>query len=282
MLLSQFFLTLAGLVYQVMVPMWSRAWRFANVYAYAAIDLLFTVLWFAAFVAVAVWQAGGVKKSTDKNQSGKGGGGDCDNFAYGSASKCETAKASVGFGVIVWLLFACTSGISIYGLLKYKKTGIMPYSTSDKHGEAVVVEDPNKDPWSTNTDELDQQLHPNRESGDEADLRRAYGQPLPEEDGLLPRPSRDDPFHDAQETHSMLDTQTEEGAHPGRPLSFQSSSELSIATAPPAYQEADQLGINVISPSGYVAPSALSPSDYTQTPGGRVNFPTGNYGADFR
>lgn len=266
-----------------MVPMWSRAWRFANVYAYAALDVLFTILWLAAAIAVGVWQADGVSKGAGKD--GKDSGDGCDNFAYGSSSKCSTAKASVGFGVIVFLLFAATSVISIMGLLKYRKTGIMPYGTSDKHGAAQIVEDPNKDPWSTNTDELEQQLHPNHDSDDEADLRRAYGQPLPEQDGLLPRPSRDDPFHDAQETHSMLDTQTEEGAHPGRPLSFRSTSELSVTTAPPAYQEdvpQGVPGVNIISPSGYVAPSALSPSDYTQTPGGRVNFPRGDYSAGFR
>ena len=81
----------------------------------------------------------------------------------------------------------------------------------------------------------------------------------------------------------MLDTQTEHGAHPGRPMSF--SSDMSITTTLPAYQEQAPQGVpgvNIISPSGYVAPSALSPSDYAQTPGGRINFPSGNYGADFR
>ena len=272
-----------------MVPMWTRAWRFANVYAYAALDLLFTILWFAAAIAVGVWEAGGVKKGTNKQQGPQGkdsGSGGCSTFAYGSAAKCETSKASVGFGVMIFLLFVLTSAISVYGLLKYRKTGIMPYGTSGAHGkiEQLPVEDPNKDPWSANTDELDR---PSGQfggpSGSEADLRHAYGQIPPEEEqqGPLLRPSRDDPFHDAHETHSMVDTQTEEGAHPGRPLSYRSSTSLSIA--PPAYEEQrPQLGPGVISPSGYIAPSALSPSDYEQTPGGRVNFPMGNYGADFR
>ena len=263
--------------------MWTRAWKFANVYAYAALDLLFAVLWFAAAIAVGVWQGEGVKKGSNNDQSKDAGGG-CASFAYGSASKCEVAKASVGFGVIVFLLFALTSGVSIWGLLRYRKTGIMPYGSSGEHGKAeqLPVEDPNKDPWSTDTDELD---HSYRHSNDEPDLRRAYGQITPEEDreGLLPRPSTSgqDPFHDTRETHSMIDTQTEEGAHPGRPLSFSSSTNLSIA--PPSYKEpSSEGGVGVLSPTGYVAPSALSPSDYQQTPGGRISFPTGNYGADFR
>lgn len=272
--------------------MWTRAWRFANVYAYAALDTLCTILWFAAAIAVGVWEAAGVKKGSNKQPGqsgpqGKNGGssGGCSTFAYGSAAKCSTSKASVGFGVIIFLLFVLTSAISIYGLLRYRKTGIMPYGSSGAHGkvEQLPVEDPNKDPWSTNTDELDRPLG---QFGSEADLRHAYGQIPAEEEqqGPLLRPSnasREDPFHDAHETHSMVDTQTEDGAHPGRPLSYQSSTNLSIA--PPAYEEErPQHGQEILSPSGYVAPSALSPSDYEQTPGGRVNFPMGNYGADFR
>ena len=265
-----------------MVPMWTRAWRFANVYAYAAIDILYTILWFAAAIAVGVWEAGGEKKGSNK-RSGKNGGssGGCSTFAYGSAQKCETSKASVGFGVIVFLLFVLTSAISVYGLLKYRKTGILPYGSSGTHGkvEQLPVEDPNKDPWSTNTDELDR---PSGNFESEADLRHAYGQIPPEDDqGPLLRRSREDFFHDA---HSMVDTQTEDGAHPGRPLSYQSGrSSTNLSIAPPAYEAERPLpGSGVISPSGYVAPSALSPSDYAQTPGGRVNFPMGNYAADFR
>lgn len=268
--------------------MWSRAWRFANVYAYAAIDLLFAILWFAASIAVATWEAGGIGQGgTKPGKAGKkksGGDGSCSHFAYGSASKCTTSKASVGFGVIMFLTFAVTSAISVWCLLKYRKTGIIPYGSPGKHGkvEQLGGDDPNKDAWDANTDELDPNHPSNRHSDDdEPDPRRAYGQiPAAEEEeqeqeqGLLHRSSQSqslhsNPFNDA---HSM----TEEGVHPGRAYSYQSSTNLSVA--PPAYEQEAE----VVSPSGYVAPSALSPSDYEQTPGGRINFPTGNYSADFR
>ena len=266
--------------------MWSRAWRFANVYAYAAVDVLFAILWFAASIAVGVWTGNGTSQSAkgkqDKQSKG-GGGGSCSDFAYGSASKCTTSKASVAFGVLVFLTFAGTSAISIWVLLNYRKTGILPYtSNSERHGkvEQLRGEDPNKDAWDTNTDELDPNHPSNRDSDDnEPDPRRAYGQiPSTEEDdqgrSLLHRSSQSqslnaNPFNDA---HSM----TEEGVHPGRAYSYQSNTSLSIA--PPAYQQEAE----IVSPSGYIAPSALSPSDYEQTPGGRVNFPQAYYGADFR
>ena len=260
-----------------MVPMWTRAWRFANVYAYTTLDLLFAVLWFAAFISVSTWEAQGIREGVNKGKDNQKEDGSCSHFAYGSEAKCNTSKASVGFGVVIFLTFAVTSAISIHGLLKYRKTGIMPYGTSGNHGKAEQLEDPNKDAWSSNIDELDPSHPADRESEDEPDQRRAYGQiPADEEaeQSLLQRPtSQEDPFQDVHSTHTL----TEDGVHPGRPLSYESNTNLTIA--PPSYHEqAPPANDRALSPTGYIAPSALSPSDYEQTPGGRVNFPQGNYG----
>lgn len=254
--------------------MWSRARRFANRFAYAAIDILYTVLWLAGSIAVGVWQSSGTKNASD-NTNGKAQGGGCSNFAYGSEAKCETAKATVGFGVIVFLLFGVTSGLSIHAIMQYGKSGIMPNSkVSDP------VDDPNKDAWSTNTDDLDPHHPSNRPSTQDDDPRRAYGKLSAEEDSqsqtLLHRPGlqAEDPFADS---HSM----TDHGMHPGRAMSYQSSTNLSIV--PPSYHERPSEEENVISPSGYIVPSALSPSEYAETPGGRINFPNANYDrVDFR
>lgn len=274
------FLTAPALVYQLMVPMWSRAWRFASVYAYAGLDILFTILWFAAFIAVAVWQGGGLDKGA-KDKGPEEDDGACSHFAYGSEAKCNTSKASVGFGVVIFLLFALTSAISVYGVMRYRKTGVMPNGSQRKAGQAehVRAEDPNKDAWSTNTDDLEP-----GHTEDYNDPRRAYGQiPTEDEDdsrqGFLHRPlsRHDDPFRD---THSMADSQTEEGdIHPGRAVSNRSNTSLGIAP-PTSYHTNRPTGEGSASPTGYIAPSALSPSDYEHTPGGRVNFPQGNYGAD--
>ena len=253
-----------------MVPIWTRAWRFASVYAYASIDLLFAILWFAAGLSVATWEAAGIRKGSE-GTSKKGRYGSCSDFAYGSEAKCATSKVSIGFGVVIFLTFVATSGISIHGLLRYRKTGVMPYTKSARHS-AVEQLDPNKDVWSSNMDELDPE-------SDEPDQRRAYRQ-LPAEEaqqGLLQRPtSQEDQFQDHHSTHNL--TETEDGLHPGRPLSYQSSTNLSIA--PPSYREqSSAVGQSALSPTGYVAPSALSPTDY-EAHSGRMNIPQGIYSAD--
>ena len=78
-----------------MVPMWSRTRRFANVYAFATIDMLFALFWFAAFCAVASWLASGKGKGDNKKKSG------CANFKYGPEAKCTLAEVDVGFGVLL-------------------------------------------------------------------------------------------------------------------------------------------------------------------------------------
>ena len=123
----QCFLSIPALVYQVVVPMWTRAWRFANVYAYLAIDLLLTLLWFAAFIAVAVWQSRGVTQGV-KDGKNKDSHDSCAHFAYGSATKCTVTKASAGMGAFVFLLWAATSGISITMAMKYRRTGVVDKS----------------------------------------------------------------------------------------------------------------------------------------------------------
>jgi len=237
-----------------MVPMWTRAWRFANVYAYASIDITYAILWFAAFIAVAEWNSEGIRKGEKDDKNNTKGSGTCATFAYGSVNKCATSKASVGFGVIVWLLFCLTSAISIHGVMQYRRTGVMPNGSSRGHGKVEqlnVMEDTSKDPWSTNTDELNPD-HPSPDPFADVsatDERRLYGQI-----------AQDDP-----DGRSLRDTATQDGIHPGRPASL--GSQLSVA--PPMYDPT-------------LAPSALSPDAFIQSPGGRVDFPQGHYHEGFR
>lgn len=261
-----------------MVPMWSRAWRFANVYAYAAIDLVYTVLWFAAFVAVSTWNSAGIRAG-DKSDSSSGSS--CAAFGYGSPSRCKISEATVGIGVIICLLFGLTSAISVYGVVKYRRTGILPNGNTKQHGRAEDLEDSHaKDAWSTNTDELDP-THPSNtlDNHHEAvDPRVAYGQTMRQEDeqGLL-RNARDsdsvsrlsatqDGAALAVPARTHEDTATQDGfyAHPGRPLSY-GSDVSALTVAPPSYSESD-------------VPSALSPAGYGLSPSERVFFPEGHYG----
>lgn len=94
------FLSIPALVYLVMVPMWSRAARFANAYAFLTLDALYTVLWFAAFISIAMWNSQGIKEG-EKEKKIKEGDGNCTTFKYGPETKCKLSRATVGMGAVV-------------------------------------------------------------------------------------------------------------------------------------------------------------------------------------
>lgn len=124
LILRQCWFSIPGLIYLVAVPMWPRARRFGNVYAFATVDILYALLWFAAWAAVADYVAEGKRKGAssssdstntssgsnsnskstraDKSSSsGSSGKSGCDNWAYGNASKCELSTATTIIGVVI-------------------------------------------------------------------------------------------------------------------------------------------------------------------------------------
>jgi translocation protein SEC72 len=113
-------LTIPILIYLVMVPMWSRARRFANVYAFACLDSFSVILWLSAWAAVASYVSAGKGKGDKKDESG------CDNFKYGSPGRCKLSEAIIVFGVFEMLLFIATAFISFRAVMTFKRTGMMP------------------------------------------------------------------------------------------------------------------------------------------------------------
>jgi translocation protein SEC72 len=147
--------------------MWPRARRFGNVYAFASVDCLYTILWFSAWVCVASYVAQGksIGKSGDDNknkdqnsnknqnshQTRADDGGDsksgCDAWAYGSATRCKISTATVILGVVIlygwrschsWLpanlpsaLFAVTTWMSVNNVKHFRRTGTLPDAVSD-------------------------------------------------------------------------------------------------------------------------------------------------------
>ncbi|KAA8647697.1 uncharacterized protein ATNIH1004_006392 [Aspergillus tanneri] len=116
--------------------MWPRARRFGNVYAFATVDCLYALLWFTAWVCVASYVAQGKSegkadddKDKDKNKDSKKGG--CDNFKYGSASKCKVSTATVIMGVVIFLLFIVTAFMSFRNVMHFRRTGTLPDAVSD-------------------------------------------------------------------------------------------------------------------------------------------------------
>jgi len=249
--------------------MWTRARRFANIYAYLALDILFALLWFSAFIAVAAWEARGVREGS-KIAHDKTGNGTCAKFAYGSKSRCEVSKAAAGVGALLSILWCLSSAVSVYMVIRYKKTGIAP-GTAPVNGRRPSTfpqaDDDAKGAWSTKIDE-----HTPDDASD--DERRRYGQTDDDDyKGLLQDAARP----------ASRDTQTEHGAHPGRPLSFGSGSRShsrASAVSTPEYDAT--LAPSALSPTDYGRQSAISPfppplSLPKPQSGGRMQFPSGNY-----
>lgn len=130
--------------------------------------------------------------------------------------------------------------------MEYRRTGVKPNATFSKnHGQAETLagDDPQKDVWSTNTDEL------NHSSDD----RLPYGQD--DQAGLLHQRSEDD--LDAQQPADGM-------AHPGRRPSWEAQNPT--MHSPPTYDTS-------------YAPSALSPTGPPMSPNSRIPFPEANYNA---
>ena len=110
-------LSIPGLVYLVAVPMWPRARRFGNVYAFASVDALYTILWASAWICLASYVAQGkslgaetksdsdsdskssTKRATDSDSDSTKTG--CDNWRYGGATKCKLSEATTIIGVFI-------------------------------------------------------------------------------------------------------------------------------------------------------------------------------------
>lgn len=87
------------LIYQAAIPTFQRTKRFANPYAFAILDVLFTILWFAAFIGVAVYTNTGISNGEAKDKDHKLKG--CAAFDGGTESKCKLSQATIGMGVVV-------------------------------------------------------------------------------------------------------------------------------------------------------------------------------------
>ncbi|KAL5119073.1 hypothetical protein ACEQ8H_002997 [Pleosporales sp. CAS-2024a] len=219
------FLSIPAIIYLVMVPMWSRAKRFANAYAFLALDFVYTILWFAASVAVAVWNSRGISQGAAERKLPAS----CTTFKFGSASKCAVSKASVGIGVIIFLLFALTTAVSAYYLIRFVREGALPYESKSKKSTTTTTGNPSPASPKDNNDAWSTEIHPPRHSDSDDRLTDHGGNQHEDEYALLHSTETDDPARH----------------HPGRPLSW--------GVAPYAvYRDRDATaGLDALSPGGY-------------------------------
>ena len=138
-----------------MVPMWSRARRFSNVYAFAAIDMLSIILWLSAWSAMASYVSEGKGKGTNEKATG------CGNFKFGSPGRCKISQGIIILGVLVMLGFAATAFVSFKAVVHYKRTGEMPNPSKGHENFAKQTQDAfssnirNDDPFDDNHEGLD-------------------------------------------------------------------------------------------------------------------------------
>ncbi|EKV14328.1 hypothetical protein PDIG_33440 [Penicillium digitatum PHI26] len=129
-------LSIPALVYLVAVPMWPRARRFGNVYAFACVDILYSILWLSAWICLASYVANGKSKGSSSHDKKPGSDSKstktgCDNWAYGSSGKCKLSEATTIIGVFIFIIFAITAWMSFRNVVHFRRTGTLPDAVSD-------------------------------------------------------------------------------------------------------------------------------------------------------
>ncbi|KAJ4302610.1 hypothetical protein N0V90_001499 [Kalmusia sp. IMI 367209] len=220
-----------------MVPMWSRAARFANAYAFAALDALYTILWFAAFIAVAMWNAKGVREGAKDKKLDDDAPKNCTVFKYGPEAKCSLSRVTVGFGAVIFVFFVLTTAISAYYANKFRKEGVLPYESAKQNSHHLTGENNKDNAWSTEIE------HHDAHDSDDDDRRTERGGNQEEDEYAL--------------LHS---TETDEGRHPGRPLSWGDDHRVGGSGYAPAGHDSGHVqmpyaayddGNSALSPGGY-------------------------------
>ncbi|KAK4893108.1 hypothetical protein LTR27_008448 [Elasticomyces elasticus] len=264
-------ITLPALMFLTILLAWIRTKHFPNVYVYAATNVTFTVMWLAATIAVRLCDDQNIcleSKQHPKEITWRGNDS-TDLLVCGTSSRRIIAEAIMDFALFVLVLFAVTSGISLYGILQARRT-------SDVQDDGVSIEQsPGLDARKADPCELElgrvAYSSCMSKSSDErqSDGIRPDGQPANQGIELLVN------------VHNMIGPQTLNATsrqqafnprtppHPGRPTSFTSRTPSDLSIVTPAYDE-------------HLACSALSPGCYEQSPK-RVDLPMGgHYGEMFR
>lgn len=133
------------------------------------------------------------------------------------------------------LFFAITTGVSVYYLLKFLREGVMPYQRSSPNPHHASGESAKDNAWSTEIETG------HRDSVDSVDRHTERGGNQEEDEYAL-----------------LNSTETDEGRHPGRPLSWGEDHRNGGYGRTPApyadYREEGRSGVggvDALSPGGY-------------------------------
>ncbi|KAI9888871.1 MAG: hypothetical protein M1814_006221 [Vezdaea aestivalis] len=222
-------LSIPALIYQTMVPAWTRAQRFSNPIAFLAVDAVFSILWFSAFVAVATWNSAGIDKGAEKAKDKKGNG--CATFGFGSETTCKISKTTAGFGALISVLFALATAMSFYAFRYHRKNGFMPGARAAQ--DHVAMQDQTKDAFSSAPDSDEAYGgHPGYTRDEE------YARLRDEEDGSAHPGQRVAWGREGERVHDYEDT-AYGGAYEGR---RQDPFDDQATEAPPRYDDAGGRG----------------------------------------
>jgi len=145
------FLSIPAIIYQTMTPLFPRSRKWGHPYAFAAVDVVYTILWLSAFAAVASWNSGGW-----------------------CIQACGLSEAMVGLGFMIFLLFVLTSAISVYGVIYFRQHGALPGAQSS-HNTALI--DPDREAFSAAANDEYGSVH----TSDKDDSHSMSGAELPTE-----------------------------------------------------------------------------------------------------
>ncbi|KAK5712288.1 hypothetical protein LTR15_011866 [Elasticomyces elasticus] len=114
---------------------WIRTKHFPNIYVYAAMNVTFAMMWLAATIAVRLCDDQSIRLESKQHpkENTWPDNDSTDLLVCGTSSQSIIAEASIDFALLVLVLFAVTSGISVFGILQAKRTG-------DVHNDGGYIE----------------------------------------------------------------------------------------------------------------------------------------------
>jgi len=237
------FVSIPAIIYQTLTPMFNRSRRWGHPYAFATVDVLFTVLWLSAWAAVAAW-----------------------NLEAQCSGACTESEAMVGLGFMVFFFFALTAAISIYGIIYWRQHGTLP-GASDRDTTTFDQIDPDREAFSTAIHDDYTGPHVNDKDsfhGGTSDGASGVGLGLGTEHG-----SQQTPYgYDSDTSYGGASASTGAGGYSSTPLRTYSPPEHEL-TMPQPYA----------TPAAWEETGANSTTGVSVGVGGheRVQFPPANY-----
>ncbi|KAF8537159.1 hypothetical protein BDD12DRAFT_888418 [Trichophaea hybrida] len=191
-----------------MSPRFARTKNLAHPYWLLGMNTLYSIFWFAAFVALSAYTNNGISTGLNKEKDAKlKAEGGCAVFEAGTGENqkaCEMYKSGVGLAVFMWFLWLATTGIAGYAAWYYKQNTISPFD--DLSTPSHEIQETTKDAFSSN----DEYAPINRQGAgheeydeDDIESHRGHGR-----SGSVISST----YNSSAYSH--------EPAHPGRPLSW--------------------------------------------------------------